>query len=247
MRMELHANLIRKVTSYKASPAVLDAIRDVPLLFAVGITAAGKNALLHRLLELHPDDYALMVSHTSRAPRLNHGIMERDGIEYYFVDNAAIEQMLEDHLFIEAQVIHNAWVSGSTVKEVQRIRAMNRIAVTDIDVQGIDVYVQLGLNVKPVFILPPSFEIWMQRLMGRYEGKPHQHDLALRLQSAVREIEHAIAADHFYIVINDDLDDAVSVVHDIACGEAVDPHYHKAMATAETLLARIREELARIV
>jgi guanylate kinase len=244
--MELDERLIQKVAQYSPSQQALDPIRNAPLLFTVGITAAGKNALLQRLLETHPDEYIFLISHTSRAPRANHGIMERDGVEYHFVDLETIDTMLDTQAFIEAQVIHNAWVSGSSIAEVQKAQEEHRISTTDIDVQGIDVYVQLGLNAKPVFILPPSYDVWMERLLQRYEGKPHQHDLVLRMQSAIREIEHALSVDHFYIVINDDLDEAVEVVNDIAHGAPVDPHYHKAMAIAQQLLQRIREELAKM-
>jgi guanylate kinase len=245
--MELDDRLKQKVAAYNPSARVLEPIRTAPLLFTVGITAAGKNALLHRLLETRPGDYSFLISHTSRAPRANHGVMERDGVEYHFVDLETMDRMLDNHEFIEAQVIHNAWVSGSSIAEVKKAQEQNRISVTDIDVQGIDVYVNLGLNVKPVFILPPSYDVWMERLIRRYEGRTHQHDLVLRMQSAVREIEHALSVDHFYIVINDALDEAVEVVDDIAHGKPVDPHYHKAVAVAQQLLARIKEELARVV
>jgi guanylate kinase len=245
--MELDARLIKKVASYKVSEQALEPIKDAPLLFAVGITAAGKNALLHRLLESYPENYSFLVSHTSRAPRTNHGVIEQNGVEYYFIDLLTMSKMLDKHELIEAQVIHNAWISGSSIAEVQKAQSEGRVSVSDIDVQGIDVYLRLGLNVKPVFILPPSYDVWMERLLERYEGKPHQHDLVLRMQSAIHEIEHALVSDHFYIVINDDLDETVKLVDEIAHGEPVDPHYHKAMAIAERLLERIREELAKMV
>jgi len=245
--MELDKRLVQKVASYTPSRQALEQIKQVPLLFTVGITAAGKDTLLNHLLQKYPGEYMTLVSHTTRAPRANHGVMERDGVEYHFVDPAAIDRLLDDQAFIEAQVIHNTSVYASSIAEVQKAQQQHRILVSDIDVQGIDVYVRLGLNVKPVFILPPSYDVWMERLMQRYEGQPHQHDLVLRMQSAVREIDHALAADHFYIVVNDDLDDAVEVVNDIAHGEPVDPHYHKAMAVAEQLVNRIREELAKMV
>lgn len=245
--MELDTRLVQKVSTYTPSSQALEQIKQVPLLFTVGITAAGKDTLLNRLLEKYPGEYMTLVSHTTRTPRANHGVMERDGVEYHFVDPIAIDHMLDDQAFIEAQVIHNTSIYASSIAEVQKAQQQHRILVSDIDVQGIDVYVRLGLNVKPVFILPPSYDVWMERLLQRYEGQPHQHDLVLRMQSAIREIDHALAADHFYIVVNDDLDDAVEVVNDIAHGEPVDPHYHKAMAVAEQLVSRIREELAKMV
>jgi guanylate kinase len=245
--MELDTRLKQKVATYQVTNQDLARISQAPLLFAVGITAAGKNALLHRLLQLYPDDYHFSVSHTSRAPRENHGIMEQDGVEYHFVDLPTIEHMLDNHEFIEAQVIHNAWISGSSIAEIADAYRQGLIAAADVDVQGAEEYVKLGLHVKPVFILPPSYNVWRERLLLRYEGKPHKHDLVLRMQSAIKEIEHALAVDYFYIVINDDLDKTVELVNQIAHGELVDPHYHKAIAVAQELLARIRVELAKMV
>lgn len=244
--MELDESLKQKVASYKPDQVKLDAIRHIPLLFMVGITSAGKNAVLHKLLEKFPDDYYFMVSHTTRAPRENHGVAERDGVEYHFVDPASMSILLDERELIEAQLIHSAWVSGTSIAEVHHAQNSNRIPVSDIDIQGAEAYLGLGLNAKPVFILPPNYELWMERLMTRYGGRPHQHDLFLRLQSAVREIERAVMLDDFYIVINDDLEHTVKVVNRIAHGEEVEPHYHKAMAVAEQLLDRIRKELEKL-
>jgi guanylate kinase len=245
--MEIEADLTRKVASYEPDKAKLDAIRQAPLVLMVGITAAGKNAVLHRLMEKYPDQYYFLVSHTSRAPRVNHGEVEREGVNYYFVDQAKVRQMLENRDFIEAQVIHDSWVSGSTVAEVEKAQAQNQIAVSDIDIQGAEVYVNLGLNVRPVFILPPSYEVWEERFMKRYNGKIEPRELSVRMQGAIREIEHALMLENFYIVINDDLERTVDLVNEIAHGQPVEPHYHKAMEIAQQLLSRLREELAKLV
>jgi len=244
--MELDVVASEKVAAYKPDKAKLDVIRDVPLMFMVGITSAGKNAVLHRLLEKYPDNYYFIVSHTTRAPRENHGVMEQDGKEYHFIDLQAMKSLLDNHDLIEAQVIHSAWISGTSIAEVQKAQANGKIPVSDIDIQGAEAYVGFGLNAKPIFILPPSYDVWMERLMTRYEGKPHKHDLFLRMQAAVGEIERAMTLDDFYIVINDNLDHTVDLAHKIAQGEPVEPHYHKAMDIAEQLLVRIRAELEKM-
>jgi guanylate kinase len=245
--MELDTRLKQKVADYTVTAKDVEPISQAPLLFAVGITAAGKNVLLQRLLQKYPGEYHFSVSHTSRLPRQNHGVMEQDGVEYHFVDLATIDRMLDEHAFIEAQIIHNAWISGSSIAEIADAYRQRRIAVSDVDVQGVEAYVKLGLHVKPVFILPPSYDVWMERLLIRYEGKPHKHDLVLRMQSAIKEIEHALAVDYFYIVINENLDKTTDLVNQIAHGEAVDPRYHKAIDIAQNLLERLRTELDQML
>lgn len=247
--MELDERLRKKVAGYKPSAAAIDPIRHAPLLINVGISGSGKNALLHRLLQKYPKDYHFTISHTSRAPRTQNGAKEINGIDYHFVNLATMESMVDEQAFIEVAVIHDAWVSGSSISEVALAEREGKIAVNDIDIQGADHYVKLGLQVKPVFIMPPSFEVWIRRLSGRYGGMDnlHKSELALRMQSAIREIEHAIAVDHFYIVINDDLEKTVDLINDIAHDKPVEPHYHKAMDIAKHMLEQLHEELAKLV
>jgi guanylate kinase len=245
--MELTESLKQKVAGYKPTPAALDAIRTAPLMFMVGITSAGKNALLNSLQAKYPNDYYFLVSHTTRAPRENLGVMERDGVEYYFIDNATMEHKLDNFEMIEAAVIHNGWVSGVSIDEIKKAQDQGRIAVSDVEVQGVASYVGYGLNLKPVFVLPPSFDIWKERLIKRYGDRvdDYKNELVSRMESAIREIEHALNVDYFYIVINDDLDKTVELVNSIAHGEPIEPHYHKAMEIADQLLNELRTELAK--
>jgi guanylate kinase len=244
--MELDVRLKQKIAAYTPSPAALDPIRDAPLLFLVGITGAGKNTTLDGLLKKYPDQYHFVVSHTTRAPRENHGLMEQDGKEYHFVTPDDIDVMLDNSEFIEVQPVHSS-IYGTSIQEVVRAKSEHKIAMTDMDIQGADYCIGLGLNAKPIFMLPPNYDIWFKRFIARYGGTVHHHDLVIRLQSAVKEIEHALKVDYFYIVINDDIDKAIDLVNEIAHSEQVDPHYHKAVAIAEELLARIRQELDKML
>jgi guanylate kinase len=244
--MELDDRLRHKVDEYTPSAEVLAPIRDTPLLFLVGITGAGKNTTLDHLLRDYPDQYHFIVSHTTRAPRENHGVMEEDGKQYHFISPADVYEMLDAGAFIEVQPVHTS-VYGTSVQEVLLAKQQNKIAITDMDIQGVDYCMGLGLNAKSVFMLPPNYDIWFERFKARYGGRVHHHDLAVRLQSAVKEIEHALQTDYFYILINDDIDEAVELVNDIAHGKPVDPHYHKAMVVAEALLARIKAELSEML
>ncbi len=244
--MELDQKLITKVSQYKPSAAALEPIRKTPLLFTVGITAAGKNTVLERLMALYPTEYYFIVSHTTRAPRENHGVMETNGIDYHFVDFAAVDTLLDQQAFIEANVIHFHDVYGTSIAEVEKAAELGDIAISDVDIKGVDQYISYGLAVKAVFLLPPSYEVWMSRLLKRYGGeKPNKHDLYMRMTTALHELEHALTTDHYYIVVNEDLDKTVRLVNAIAHGEPIEPHFQKAVDIAERIAARIREELEK--
>lgn len=242
--MEIQESLIQKIAAYKPAAETIAPICQTPILFVVGITGAGKDTVQRRLMAEHPGEYRFIISHTTRAPRENNGTLEQDSVDYHFVDFPTVERMIDTQQFVEAKVVHFDNIYGTSIAEIAAAQTQHKIAVTDIEVKGVKEYMELGMNVKPVFLLPPSYEIWWERLMRRYNGKMHDQELHKRMQSALMEIEHAVATDYFYIVINDDLEDTVDLVNRIAHGEHVEPHYHKAMDIAEHFLVRMREKLA---
>jgi guanylate kinase len=122
--------------------------------------------------------------------------------------------MINDRRFVEVKIVHETNIYGTSVAEIQRIHDADKIAVTDIDVQGVVEYVALNPQAKAVFLLPPSFDEWMRRLSER--GGLDQDELKLRLETAQDELEHALKAGHFHFVINADLDKAVADIRTYA-------------------------------
>jgi guanylate kinase len=239
--MELDDRLRQKVAAYKPSPDALKAIRRAPLLLLVGTTGAGKNAILDHLLANYPNEYDFIVSHVTRPPRP----YEKEGVHYYFINFAAAEKLLDSAGYIESNIVHANDIYGTTVAEVKRIYDQGKIASTDITIEGADDYVRLGLNAKAVFLLPPSYEVWRERFNKRNDAIDTA-ELKRRLESALYEIKHALETPHYYIVINDKLEDTAELVNRIAHGEPVEPHFHKAMAIAEEMAQRIRVELSNL-
>jgi guanylate kinase len=239
--MELDDRLRQKVAAYKPSPDALKPIRRAPILLLAGTTGAGKDAAIGHLLATYPNEYEFIVSHVTRPMRP----YEKEGVHYYFIDFKQAEHLLDTEGYIEANIVHAEDIYGSTIGEVKRIYSQGKIAISDITIQGCDDYVGLGLNAKTVFLLPPSYEVWMERLKKR----PDAMDMGgfkRRLQSALREINHALNTPHFYIVINDRLDETAELVNRIAHDELVEPHYPKAVKIAEELERQIAEELSTL-
>ena len=243
--MELDESLRQKVAAYKPSPEALRPIRRAPLLLLVGITGAGKDAILQQLLATYPTDYRYILSHITRPRRENNGVMEQEGVEYHFIDFAEANRMLDAGEYIEANIVHHEHIYGTSIKEVKSIYNEGKIALTDVTIDGADDYVRLGLNAKPVFLLPPSYAIWKQRLMKR-EGNMDPTYYKHRLRSALREIKHALSKPHFYIVINDQLSTTAELVNSIGHDERVEPHFHKAVEIAEQLLVELKHELSTL-
>src|SRR5580704_7183193 len=98
----METTLTQKLVTYQPKQSTIELIKQTPILLLVGPTGSGKSVLQEELLE--SGDYHLIVSHTTRAPRLNHGVMERDGQEYHFIDTERAEMMLDQQAFVEAKV-----------------------------------------------------------------------------------------------------------------------------------------------
>jgi len=173
-------------------------------------SGAGKSTILKKLLAA-VDNLAFSVSHTTRNPRPG----ERDGREYHFVDRATFEGMREKQAFLEWAEVHgNLYGTSRAAIEAQQAKGID--VFLDIDVQGAK---QLRDGGHPgaifLFIAPPSWTELERRLRGR--GTDPEETVQLRLSNARREMKDADRYD--YLVINDQLDEAVEVLRAVVIAE----------------------------
>lgn len=241
--MEVDADLLAKAQAYQPDPQSLDSIRDVPLLFAVGISGAGKDTVLTRLRNDYSDQYQFMVSYTTRKPRENRGIMERDGVDYYFIDASTADKMLSEKAFVEVNYYADN-IYGTGIAEIARANEAHKTVIKDVDVHGVGNYVRLGMNVKPVFLLPPTYDVWWQRLTARYGDNPDPEDIKKRMRTALDELDYALENDFFYLLLNGDLEKTVDVMNRIAAGEAIEQRSPEAMRVARQIAEEIKVRLA---
>lgn len=203
-----------KIREYQTPPTAVELVRQTKIVLLVGIAGAGKDTIKKRLLV--GDDFRDIVSHTTRQPRQNNGMWEQNDTDYHFVDLQTIETMVNDGAFIETKHVHDT-VYGTSIAEVQKIHDAGKIAITDLDVQGVAEYKELSSNVVAIFILPPSYEVWRRRLQKRYAtAAEFEAEYPKRRASAIRELEHALAVPYYHFIINDDLDTAVRIADEIA-------------------------------
>lgn len=217
------ARLDTLIKQYTPGSAARKAVTDAKLVLLVGITGAGKDTLKHHLLK-DPSFYNF-VSHTTRAPRSNNGIMEIDGEDYFFIDKTEAIRMLEDGEFIEAKR-YSSNVYGTAIEGLKD--SSNGVAVNDVEVQGVDEYKRLSADVMAIFILPPSADEWLHRLSKRYEeGTIDKNDMLLRKSTAIEELRYAKQKGYFEFLINDKIEDSVDALKRIVAGHR-DPDEHEA-------------------
>lgn len=162
-------------------------------LFVVSApSGAGKTSLLRALIEQRPN-LVFSVSWTTRAPRGG----ERDGRDYHFVEPERFEARREAGGFLEsATVFGNGY--GTSVTEVENLRAAGRDVVLEIDWQGARAVRQRVPEAVSIFILPPSREVLRERLAGR--GTDSEGVIAHRMAAAADEMRHWDEYD--YVIVN---------------------------------------------
>lgn len=202
--------------TYKPSAETVELVRRIPIVLLVGVSGAGKGTIKQKLIET--GKYYEFISHTTRPPRENHGVMEQDGVEYHFISLEESKHMLEDGAYIEAKMYGDK-VYGTSVAELQKAGAEGKIAINDIEVQGVAEYKAIADTTRAMFIVPPTYEEWRRRLLYRYgDAGADPEDIKKRTFIAIEELEHALEVDYYHFIINDELDRAVqaidTLVHD---------------------------------
>jgi guanylate kinase len=172
-------------------------------------SGGGKGTLIRRALKTVPN-LGYSVSVTTRPPRVG----EEDGRDYFFVSLERFRQMIAQDNFLEWAVVHGN-LYGTSHVEIERELNEGHDIILEIDVQGATSVRRLVEDAVSVFILPPSFEILRDRLVGR--GSERADDLELRLKNSRSEVEHY--REFQYLVINDDAERAAGLLASIIYAE----------------------------
>src|SRR5262249_52007355 len=141
--------------------------------------------------------------------------------------------------FAESAEVHGN-LYGTLRSEVSRVLSEGKHVVMDIDVQGARQMVKAFPESVTIFVLPPSGEVLLARLRGRKTESPQQ--LVARLHSALRELR--AVEEYEYVVMNDDLDTAVTRVGSILDAEVVSRERVSGLRQqVETLIDRLEAEI----
>lgn len=219
------AELRKLVEHYQPSERNIELVHETPTVLMVGISGAGKDTVKNGLLEQKPDIYHHMVSHTSRPKRYNKGRLEVNGVDYHFVSLDTARRMIENQGFIEVNT-YSGNLYGTSAGEVQLAHDEGKIAITDMEVQGVSKYVEFeSPNLRIIFLLPKDFDTYISRFKDRYgdDWESHLDNIIKRLHTAKDELELAKASDHFIYVVNDDLQESIDKVDHISRDGEVDP------------------------
>ncbi|MFY9253202.1 MAG: guanylate kinase [Fuerstiella sp.] len=176
-----------------------------------GPSGSGKTTIVNRLTQDSPVKLLKSVSATTRKPRPQ----EIHGEDYYFLSDEDFRQGLADDLFIEhAEVFSSGYLYGTLKSEIDRAWQDNAWAFLEIDVEGALNVMQQYPNAVTIFLTTPAEE-FEKRLRAR--GTESEEVIQKRLATAASEVKYA--GRYRYIVVNDELDRAVSEICEILKSE----------------------------
>ena len=206
------------LNNYKVSEDTKSILKSTDLIILVSTSGTGRNTVIDSLVKL--GKYHFIVSDTTRKPRVNNGVTEKDGEHYWFKSENDFIDGLRAGEYLEAAIIHNQQVSGVSINELKKARDDSLIAIAEIDYQGAEKVEALKPEACLIFLLPPNFNEWLDRLVNR--GKLSEEELRRRLESASVELEHAITKGVYTFVINTIVENCAKLIHKICSERIVD-------------------------
>ncbi|NJX16779.1 guanylate kinase [Tamlana crocina] len=170
-------------------------------------SGSGKTTIVRHLLGLKDLNLEFSISATSREKRGT----EEHGKDYYFLSAKEFKSKIKNDEFLEWEEVYRDNFYGTLKTEVERIWALGKNVIFDIDVSG-------GLRIKrkfpketlAIFVKPPSVDELKIRLKKR---KTESEDkINMRVAKASAELATAPLFDT--IIINDNLDHALEEAHE---------------------------------
>jgi guanylate kinase len=196
------------INTYKMPTEAQQLLLQHPSLNIAGPTGAGKGTMAQHLTQT--GQYVPVVSDTTRAPRVFGNGYEVNGVHYWFIDTDTALQKLHDNAYIEAKLVHGDTIYGTSIASYQRVVESGRTPILEIDIQGMEDLMEAAPGFEAILLLPPSFEIWEQRIDGR--GDMDEANKVKRFQTALSEYEKPLHNENFFPVINTEVLDTAEVI-----------------------------------
>ena len=172
-------------------------------------SGAGKGTVIDGVMKIN-NNLWLSVSMTSRNMRSN----DIPGETYFFVSKEEFEERIKEGVFLE-YAIYNGNYYGTPKDKIQEKLDQGIDVILEIEIQGALKVKELVPDAIFIFILPPSMKELRRRLVNR--GTDSKEKVLERFRTAYREINEVTK--YNYVVINDEVEKAVSKVNAILLSE----------------------------
>lgn len=176
------------------------------LVVLAGPTAVGKGTVSTFIRENYPDVH-LSVSATTRPARPG----EVHGVNYFFVSDVEFDRLVATHQMLETATVHNAYRYGTPRAPLDEALALGKSVLLEIDLQGARSVRRAMPEAILVFLLPPSWDELVRRLIGR--GTEDALEQQRRLETA--KVELAAQDEFDFKVVNHEVSSAAREVVDL--------------------------------
>lgn len=178
------------------------------LVVISGPSGVGKGTICSRILkEFNAWE---SVSMTTRSMR----DYEEEGKDYYFVNFEEFEDRISNDMFIEYAKYNDNYYGTPKDKIIEHI-GKNIDVILEIEVKGARIVKDKFPSSILIYVVPPSFDVLKERLMNR--NTETEEEIEKRLNIVKEEIKSLDCYD--YVVVNDDLEKAVSEIIGIISSE----------------------------
>ncbi len=189
-------------------------------------SGAGKTTLVKAMVDRHPD-LKFSISYTTREKRVN----EVEAKDYFFVTETVFEELKANGELLESALVFDNYY-GTSRSQVEEHLANGHHVILEIDWQGAQQVRQSKPDCITIFILAPSRDELERRLRDRRTDSDAV--IERRLSDALGDMSHW--EDFDYVIINDNLDLAVSELESVFNGQA-----ESNLIVSESLQARVEK------
>ena len=171
------------------------------LIVVSGPSGCGKSTLDQLLLNKRKN-IVMSISDTTRKPRGE----EKDGIDYNFITPEQFKENIKNNKYLEYAEVYTDKFYGTPVDFVDKKLNEGIDVILEIDIEGARKINEKRSDAVFIFIMPPSMKVLKERLIGRKTETKEQ--VIERFKTAYKEINEV--SKYNYVIVNDDLNDALS-------------------------------------
>lgn len=238
-----HKEAFRKLlTQYHPGEAAHDLFSKLNFVVLSGVSGAGRNTVINRLVA--QENYYFIVSDTTRPPKLRDGRMEENGVQYWFRTEDDVLADLTEGKYLEAELIHDQQVSGTSLRELETALSSGRTAIAEVEFGGANHIAKANPQAHFIGLLPPSFGEWKRRLENREVMTADEY--ANRMRTAKQVITNMLEQNFFHLVLNDSIDESVRDIKSVVAGTYPLDKESRARQVAEEMRAAVTWEVSRL-
>jgi guanylate kinase len=186
---------------------VTDSSKNHKLIVFTAPSGSGKTTIVRHLISRF-EGLAFSVSATNRKKRKH----ENHGKDYYFLSTETFQMWIDEDAFVEWEEVYEEQYYGTVKFEIERLWALGKHVIFDIDVRGASNIKKLfPVETTVVFIKVPSMSVLIERLKERKTES--DESLKRRIGRIKEELTYESLFDR--VLINDQLDQTKSQAENI--------------------------------